>query len=105
MGELQTAIDHLLSAMAFKKARAFYEKSLEKGYLAIKKKEEEEVRTLLNSDVIVFALNEVAKLYREAEALAKKACTTLISAPSYDEAAKVAFEKMVEQCKKRCHLY
>ncbi len=84
--EIEKGVNTVLSSIAFNRAKALYEKSLEKAEEARSKKETCPTRTLSNAIEVATALQGVAKLYREAETLCQKAITTLTSAPTYNEA-------------------
>lgn len=97
--QLEKGINNVLSSMAFDKAKTLYDESLKFADEASSKHKKCPARILSNVDAVVSALQEVAKLYRNAESLAKEAYTTLTSAPSYDEASKTALGQTVENFK------
>ncbi|MEX0962289.1 MAG: hypothetical protein WDZ28_05490, partial [Simkaniaceae bacterium] len=97
--QLQKSVNNVLSSMAFEKAKTLYDESLKIVEKASNKHKKCPARTLFNVDVVVSALQEVAKLYREAESLAKEAYTALTSAPLCNESSKTALEQTIENFK------
>ncbi|MEM7175193.1 MAG: DUF6531 domain-containing protein, partial [Chlamydiota bacterium] len=94
---LEKSIDNVSSSMAFEKAKALYEQGLEKEKLAHEEKENRPLCPLLDVDLTVAHLSKVATLYREAEALVKKALHTLLAESSYEEKSKEVLVETIER--------
>ena len=94
--QLEKSIHQLLSSIAFEKANAFYEKSLQKAQLAYALKSKASSYGLKDITKQVAMLDESVNLYLQARDFATTALNTLLATPHYDEKSKDILLKAIK---------